>query len=169
MIGLFRDQTICGDHVRIVQVCVLNSRLSQDLTSVKHSKGICLVLNFSMNRFRAHTHLVYLLCVHSLHMSLFTLALICIMLLCVYVSCISFPVVVWKRPLMHLVCLFQRVDRRWRMPLASPLVSPIFVKRRFGSVAWPLNETAKLDQRLLELFCGLDRRSRPLNETAVHT
>ena len=52
-----------------------------------------------MKRFRAHTHFIYLLCVHSLHMSLVTLAHYCFMLLCVLVSCNSFPVVVRKRPL----------------------------------------------------------------------
>ena len=111
-----------------------------------------------MKRFRAHTHFVYLLCVHSLHMSLVTLAHCCSMLLCVHVSCNSFPVVVRKRPRMHLGCLFLRDDRSWRMPLASPLVSPILVKRRFGLAAWPPNETAKLIQRSLEEFCGSDRR-----------
>ena len=110
-----------------------------------------------MKRFRAHTHLVYLLCVHSLHMSHVTLAHYCFMLLCVHVSCNLFPVVVRKRPRMHLGCLFLREDRRWRMPLASPLVSPFLVKRRFGSAAWPPNETAEFDQRLLDLFCGSDR------------
>jgi hypothetical protein len=55
------------------------------------------------------------------------------------------------------------------MPLASPLVSPKLVKRRFGSAAWPPNETAKLVQRALEIFCGYDRRSRSPNETAVAT
>src|SRR5579862_3371459 len=107
-----------------------------------------------MKRFRAHTHLVYLLCVHSLHMSLVTLAHCCFMFLCVHVSCNSFLVVVRKRPRMHLGCLFLREDRRWRMPLASP----ILVKRRFGSAAWPPNETAKLIQRSLEVFCRSDRR-----------
>ena len=111
-----------------------------------------------MKRFRAHTHFVYLLCVHSLHMSLVTLAHCCFMLLCVLVSCNSFPVVVRKRPRMHRVCLFLREGRRWRMPLASPLVSPILVKRRSRSAAWPRNETAEYDQRLLEFFCGFDRR-----------
>ena len=111
-----------------------------------------------MKRFRAHTHLVYLLCVHTLHMSHVTLAYYCSMLLCVHVSCNSFPVVVQKRPRMHLGCLFLREDRSWRMPLASPLVSPKLVKRRFCSAAWPRNETAEYDQRLLELFCGSDRR-----------
>src|SRR5579862_120742 len=111
-----------------------------------------------MKRFRAHTHLVYMICVYSLHMSLVTLAHYCFMLLCVHVSCNSFPVVVRKRPRMHLGCLFLRDDRCWRMPLASPLVSPILVKRRSRSVAWPQNETAEYDQRLLELFCGYDRR-----------
>ena len=111
-----------------------------------------------MKRFRAHTHFVYLLCVHSLHMSHVTLARYCFMLLCVHVSCNSFPVVVRKRPRMHCVCLFLRDGRRWRMPLASPLVSPILVKRRSRSAAWPRNETAEYDQRLLEFFCGFDRR-----------
>ena len=111
-----------------------------------------------MKRFRAHTHFVYLLCVHSLHMSHVTLAHYCFMLLCVHVSCNSFPVVVRKRPRMHLGCLFLRDDRSWRMPLASPLVSPILVKRRSHSAAWPRNETAEYDQRLLEFFCGFDRR-----------
>ena len=111
-----------------------------------------------MKRFRAHTHLVYLLCVHSFHMSLVTLAHCCFMLLCVHVSCNSFPVVVRKRPRMHLGCLFLRENHRWRVPLASPLVSPILVKRRFGSAAWPPNETAKLIQRSLEVFYGSDRR-----------
>ena len=111
-----------------------------------------------MKRFRAHTHLVYLLCVHSLHMSLVTLAHCCSMFLCVHVSCNSFPVVVRKCLRMHHECLFLREDHRWRMPLASPLVSPILVKRRFGSAAWPPNETAKFDQRLLDYFYGSDRR-----------
>ncbi|KAK1578749.1 hypothetical protein Q3G72_032871 [Acer saccharum] len=35
-----------------------------------------------------------------------------------------------------------REDRHWRMPLASPLVSPKLVKQQFGSAAWPPNETA---------------------------
>ena len=111
-----------------------------------------------MKRFRAHTHLVYLLCVLSLHLSHVTLAHCCSMLLCVLVSCNSFPVVVRKRPRMHLGCLFLREGRRWRMPLASPLVSPFFVKRQSHSAAWPRNETAKFDQSLLENFCGFDRR-----------
>src|SRR5579862_4286537 len=111
-----------------------------------------------MKRFRAHTHLVYLLCVHSLHMSLVTLAHYCFMLLCVHVSCNSFPVVVRKRPRMHLGCLFLREGRRWRMPLASPLVSPFLVKRRSHSTAWPRNETTEFDQSLLEKFCCYDRR-----------
>ena len=111
-----------------------------------------------MKRFRAHTHFVYLLCMHSHHMSHVTLAHYCFMLLCVHVSCNSFPVVVRKRPRMHLGCLFLREGRRWRMPLASPLVSPILVKRRSRSAAWPRNETAEYDQRLLEFFCGFDRR-----------
>ena len=91
-------------------------------------------------------------------MSLFTRALLSYMLLCVHVFCNSFPVVVRKRPRMHLGCLFLRDDRSWRMPLASPLVSPILVKRRSHYTAWPRNETAEYDQRLLELFCGSDRR-----------
>ena len=111
-----------------------------------------------MKRFRAHTHFVYLLCVHSLHMSHVTLAHYCFMLLCVHVSCNSFPVIVRKRPRMHLGCLFLRDDRSWRMPLASPLVSPFLVKRRSQSTAWPWNETAEYDQRSLEEFCGYDRR-----------
>ena len=87
-----------------------------------------------------------------------TLAHYCFMLLCVHVSCNSFPVVVRKRPRKHLGCLFLHVDRSWRMPLASPLVSPKLVKRRFCSAAWPPNETAEYDQRLLELFYDFDRR-----------
>ena len=111
-----------------------------------------------MKRFRAHTHFVYLFCVHSLHMSHVTLAHYCFMLLCVHVSCNSFPVVVRKRPRLHLGCLFLREGHRWRMPLASPLVSPFLVKWWSHSVAWPRNETAEFDQSLLEKFCGSDRR-----------
>src|SRR5579862_7539106 len=91
-------------------------------------------------------------------MSHVTLAHYCFMLLCVHVSCSSFQVVVRKRPRMHLGCLFLRDDRSWRMPLASPLVSPFLVKRRSNSAAWPRNETAEFDQRSLEEFCGSDRR-----------
>ena len=80
------------------------------------------------------------------------------MLLCVHVSCNSFLVVVRKRPRMHLGCLFLRDDRSWRMPLASPLVSPFLVKQRSQSAAWPRNETAEFDQSLLEKFYGYDRR-----------
>ena len=91
-------------------------------------------------------------------MSLGTLALICYMLLCVHVSCNSFPDVVRKRPRMHRECLFQREDRIWRMPLASPWDSPFLVNRRFLSAARPQNETAELVQKALANFRGADRR-----------
>jgi hypothetical protein len=64
---------------------------------------------------------------------------------------------------------FLRDDRSWRMPLASPLVSPILVKRRSRSAAWPRNETAEYDQRLLEFSAVLIGGFQPPNETAVHT
>ena len=96
----------------------------------------------SLKRFRAHTHLVYLSCVHSLHMSHVTLAHFCFMLLCVHVSCYSFPVVVRKCPHLHYECLVLCEDRLWRMPLASPWDSLFLVNRRFHSAAKPPIQTA---------------------------
>ena len=71
---------------------------------------------------------------------------------------IRFPLLFENVRACTLGAYFLREDRRWRMPLASPLVSPKLVKRRFGLAVWPPNETAELDQRLLDLFGGSDRR-----------
>ena len=106
---------------------------------------------------RTHSFSILALCAFSSHVTCHTCTLLIYAFVCVHVSCNSFPVVVRKRPCMHLGCLFLREDRSWRMPLASPLVSPILVKRRFGSAAWPPNETFKLIQRSLEVFYGSDR------------
>ena len=54
------------------------------------------------------------------------------------------------------------------MPLASPLVLPKLVKRRFWSAAWPPNETAELVQRCLGRFCGYDWRFRTAVLAADH-
>ena len=64
------------------------------------------------------------------------------------------------------MCLVLREDRLRRMPLASPLVSPSLVKRRFDRRPWPPNETAVWFQRALDVICGYDRRSGRRIETA---
>ena len=137
-----------------------------------------------MKRFSAHTHLATCICVHSLHMSLITLALLCYMLLCVYVSSNSFPVVVRKRPRMHLVCLF--LARR--SPLENTLGFSLgFTKigetavwigglaaewnRRFNSaVGWPPIWTVVSD--LIDFILGFISAvetavTKPSNGTAV--
>ena len=64
------------------------------------------------------------------------------------------------------MCLVLREDRLRRMPLASPLVSPSLVKRRFDRRPWPPNETAVWFQKALDWICGYDRRSGRRIETA---
>ena len=132
----------------------------------KHAKGIISCAWFPLKRISsthslsilAMLHICLFMCVFSSHVTFHTCTILMYVVVCFYVSHNSFPDFVRKRPRMHPGCLFLREDRRWRMPLASPLVSPFLVKRRFGSAAWPPNETAKLIQRSLEEFYSSDRR-----------
>ena len=134
---------------------------SQDLKVDKHSK-VYLVLTFLFKRFS---------CTHSLVMFAyvcFTLVcilfkwhfthyhIVCHILVCVLCCVIRFPNMFGNVRACTDMCLVLREDRLRRMPLASPLVSPSLVKRRFDRR--PL--TAEWNRRLIPESSGTDLRLR---------
>ena len=139
---MLKDQAYCPQGLKV--------------TSTPKVYYLCLV--FHWRDLVAHTHFAYVICVHSLHMSHYTLALCCCILLCVYVSCNSFPEYVRKRPRLHDNVLGFTRRPLMENALGFSLVSPSLVNRRLWSAAWPPNRNRRSDlMHLLSrvVFCGL--------------